>query len=1138
MQNIDWDKFKCKATGEGKSHQVFFQWMCYLLICEELGQRQGIFQYYNHPYLENEPVNGIGWQAKFYASNTLESGQSVKIIEDIKKAKELYPDLKKYILFISNDLGNNKGGKAQPQIDIEKCTKKLNLELDIRTNEKYFKSPEVTNQYEYIIKYFFNQGNVGKVGLVRKFNSITQTKLKNINTSIEFNNIEFNNIEFNNQNIKIDNSKAISEINNNLNTNSLVLVGDGGVGKTALIKEIYPEYFEQGIPFFVFRALEFNVNTEDHFFSQFENHTDFTLNNFQAIFKQYDKKIIVIDSAERLGELGNNYEIFSSILRSLKDNNWTLIFTTRTIYFEQLQYKLNSANLAFKEQRIPKLENLVEIASNYKFKLPDNNRLKNILTYPFYLNEYLQNYTQLGSIKSLKQFKENIWNIRVLGLSENRTVQLERESCFKQIIEDKIETGKYVVNCHKYNKIGIAGLETDGIISQKDKSSWYFITHDIYEEWGLEKKIQDSFVANEYDYNQFYLDIEDSLSIRKTFANWLYEGLYGEESDRYYNLLTNSFKDSQIRKIWKDEIILALLKSNFAYDFIENNRDLITENNFELLKRFLFILRLGCKELDQDLVNKNDFKNNYFANFFYKPIDYGNGWQAVINFIFQNINKFELNEYKIILPVLWDWNYRNKSGETTKQAGLIALHLYGLILENEYYSFKDQKTKLFEVITNASSEIKERLSKLIDQIITKEKSHHGLDFDFATFLLSYLYNTEEVCKNIPEKIIELAEACWFEEPKKREWFESSSMDIDEKYGISTKFKYYPASPFNTPIYHLLSTSHIKAIQFIITFINKTTSKYVEGKYIEQHGGETLYNAYRGVTTQQSDLVTSVLMALEKWLIEVDTVLPYEVIEKICINLIEKSNSVSITAVIASLVLSNPDKYFNLAKILFQTKEFFLYDKSRLLNESPKDFSRNLAWSNINYHEHFKKFDNLPHRQWDLEFLVIYYQQFRTPNITDQQAQKQKVELDAILDKYQSEAKENQENIRWRFALSRIDKIKVTEHDEKTLLISYENNEIDKELQDAQEKAQLMLQESNKYTELFLFSTKKKNNESIDQKYQYENNPQKTFEDLKKVDKELISLDSEDWKKFKYIKTLCDTSYVLLRDHIPLPQITT
>jgi hypothetical protein len=43
-------------------------------------------------------------------------------------------------------------------------------------------------------------------------------------------------------------------------------------------------------------------------------------------------------------------------------------------------------------------------------------------------------------------------------------------------------------------------------------------------------------------------------------------------------------------------------------------------------------------------------------------------------------------------------------------------------------------------------------------------------------------------------------------------------------------------------------------------------------------------------------------------------------------------SASISSVVASIVLAYPEKTFNIAKILFKTKEFVLNDTARLISE--------------------------------------------------------------------------------------------------------------------------------------------------------------------------------------------------------------
>jgi hypothetical protein len=72
MQEINWGNFKAKFNGR---EQASFQWLCYLLFCQEFNQPLGIERYENHAGIETSPIkvgdDWIGWQAKFYFYYTI-----------------------------------------------------------------------------------------------------------------------------------------------------------------------------------------------------------------------------------------------------------------------------------------------------------------------------------------------------------------------------------------------------------------------------------------------------------------------------------------------------------------------------------------------------------------------------------------------------------------------------------------------------------------------------------------------------------------------------------------------------------------------------------------------------------------------------------------------------------------------------------------------------------------------------------------------------------------------------------------------------------------------------------------------------------------------------------------------------------
>jgi len=77
------------------------------------------------------------------------------------------------------------------------------------------------------------------------------------------------------------------------------------------------------------------------------------------------------------------------------------------------------------------------------------------------------------------------------------------------------------------------------------------------------------------------------------------------------------------------------------------------------------------------------------------------------------------------------------------------------------------------------------------------------------------------------------------------------------------------------------------------------------------------------------------MALEKFFLERGKAADMKILENWLIYLLKNSKSASVSAVVASIVLAYPEKTFNVAKILFRTKKFFLYDTSRLVTKDIK-----------------------------------------------------------------------------------------------------------------------------------------------------------------------------------------------------------
>ncbi len=134
--------------------------------------------------------------------------------------------------------------------------------------------------------------------------------------------------------------------------------------------------------------------------------------------------------------------------------------------------------------------------------------------------------------------------------------------------------------------------------------------------------------------------------------------------------------------------------------------------------------------------------------------------------------------------------------------------------------------------------------------------------------------------------------------------------------------------------------------------------------------------YRG-TQVSTYLLESIHMALEKYFLENGKDVDGKILESWLLYLLRNSKSASIPAVVTSIVLAYPEKTFNVAKVLFQTKEFFLYDTRRLvLDQHQKSsltalrdgFGRSNYKNALHEEDRIKACDE-PHRKKHLEHLV-------------------------------------------------------------------------------------------------------------------------------------------------------------------------
>ncbi len=552
MQEINWNKFKAKFNGK---EQKSFERLCYLLFCDEFNISKGIFRYKNQTGIETEPIEYdgklIGFQAKFYETKIGDNKGDIEV--SIAKAKSKNQKLNKILFYINQEFSeSSKKDKKEPtyKTEIEDYAKSQSIEIEWRV-PSHFEAQLALEKNRTLAQHFFSLDK-GVIDSISELTQHTESILTPIHSKIKFKDIE----------IKIDRSQVIENLKASLSESSLVILsGVGGVGKTAVIKDSYG-LINQGIPFFVFKAIEFNIPNINQLFT---NYGHFTLSDFIKEHQGIEEKYMVIDSAEKLSDV-EHQEVFQEFLSALLGSKWKIIFTTRYSYLDDLKFQcVEFYRVNFKSLNINNLtiEELTELSEKYKFNLPDSERLLELIQNPFYLNEYLQSYEGLGNTISFSDFKDILWNKRISNTAYRKNnIHIKREECFLKIAHKRATDGHFFVKADDCNGDVLQNLESDEIIEYDSTAGGYFITQDIYEEWALDKIIERSFSRSQ-NYQLFFQDIGSSLPIRRAFRNWLSEKLISNKEE-VKSLVETTIIDAQIEDYWKDEIYISLLLSDNA----------------------------------------------------------------------------------------------------------------------------------------------------------------------------------------------------------------------------------------------------------------------------------------------------------------------------------------------------------------------------------------------------------------------------------------------------------------------------------------------------------------------------------------------------------------------------------------------
>ncbi len=1113
---MNWNIFRLKYD---KREEWAFEQMSYLLFCAEFGNRIGLFRYKNQTGIETEPLKKddeyYGFQAKYYTVPL--SGKKSEIISSIRKAKRENPKLSKILFYLNKEFSESKKkGKKKPkyQVDIESEARKLKLKIVWRV-PSHFELQLALPENQYIYEDFFNlEPNQGS--LIHEVKNHNDNILHAIQTEITFGD----------KKIKIDRSEIVQEIvKASNNKENIIISGEGGCGKTALLKEFY-SLQNNNIPVCIFKASELNVNHINDLF-KFDN--NYTFNRFIEAYQNEPNKIFVIDSAEKLAEVKNS-DIVNTLIQKLNEAEWNIVFTTRYSYLNDLIFHIReNYKLSFTVHDIPliSIDKLKSISKKFDFSLPENHKFIERLRNLFYLSDYVEFYPNINKNGSLQSFIDLLWKKRVQNnLIQKDNLHIQRERCIIDIAKERCESGHFYINAEDLPQAAVFQLKQDEILGYDESHNGYFITHDIYEEWTLDKIISRNY-ANYTDIESFFVELGNSLPIRRAFRLWLSDKL-SENNQEIEEFIKEAFSDSSIVKFWKDELLISVLLSDYSKTFFKFFENEIIAQEFQIFKRILFLLRIACTDISAfdsiDVI---------------KPK--GKGWQEVIAFIYKHKAEFFNDNLNLTLPLLTDWCNYNKKGETTKYSGLLALSIIQKTeTEQNFYINDEVEESILKVIFNASNEIKSELKGTFDKVLKNKWIYHNDPYyGLCSKILVKPYLAKEVIKTLPLSVIDLCNILWEKREKKPDDFGFDRNSNENKYGLISKhhdFDYFPASANQTPIYWLLQSDFWKTLDFIIRFTNKAVDNYkkssygngdlieikleIDGNFIEQYVSATLWDLYRGISGPS--ILQCIHMALEKTLLELAEVLEPKDLRPAIFKILTESKSASLTSIICSLTLAYPDKFHETSLILFKTIELFRFDLSRYSSEFHVKSTTSIGYGldkirDVLYTDERIKSSEYAHRKISLESLCLAYQFNGVKGFTSAENKNFISEIYNIIDTHKIKYSESSDSDDYFIlVLSRMDRrnlnSKITKQEDNDFLVEFSPKELPEKIRKNSEDTVNQINEEFKYTPLKLWANFI--HETSEGKYEkYDINPLQALIETKqlveelKLGKRVFSLDS-------------------------------
>ena len=839
-------------------------------------------------------------------------------------------------------------------------------------------------------------------------------------------------------NLHLARGRLVQQVIENLESAQVVLIsGAAGSGKSSIAKDaigiLAADHFAFGL-----RAEEFAHPSFDETLHRIQVPANAI--KLDAILASQDRKVLLVESVERLLEKSTRDAFIDLLTLAARDRSWRLVLTCRDYSTDLVRSCfLEAANTGHSVVTVPPLddEELEEVKAVYPMLARPlaSTALRRVLRNPYILDKALQiSWSEERPLpQSERELRALFWQ-EIVRADQRAAggMPRRREDVFIQVALRRARALTLYVPCGDLDPEVVDGLRHDSLIVSPEQGSVLFApAHDVLEDWAILRWIEEQYVTHGGSVRDLSAAIGTHPAIRRTYRKWVTE-LVDRDPAAADGLFQAAVREEELPAQFRDDTLVSLLRSPSSAAFLEMHSAELFENDKQLFRRVIHLLRVACVTTPSWL----EAATNYGLLF---NVPDGPTWAYALRLVQANLQSFGRGECLLLLGFIEDWARGiTRQDPYPDGAESVAAVAHWLLSNFDNYKSEDQWNRTLQVIAKIPNADRDRFASLL-----RGNSGDGKKDRTAKKFQKIVFESLDgmpAGRDIPDIVVEVAKDYLLcsESDLQNQWHWGDFLDNDTLLGIK-KYRsqgFSPASALRGPFLPLLHYHPREGLGFIITVFNHSMDWYAhprgsseiieppfdmkltfaDGKSRTQWCNRRLWNLYRG-TSVGPYVLQCLLMALERYLLEIAEVHPRE-LDMILLHILQQSDSAALTAVVASVATAFPHESGETLLVLLRSPVCILLDRGRLANEyqAPSKLSGLLPQLNVRnkvYDEERKEADERPHRRLDLETAIANLQLGPlAPRVHE------------ILDRYRAEmppVEEQDEDDRvWRLALHRMD----------------------------------------------------------------------------------------------------------------------